>query len=507
MSASTEKKVRAEAVKAGTDKKTIAAQEAAKAAAKSKRKWTIGTIAIVLVIAFAIIINTGILYSKTTAVKINGVSYSPAQVNYYYGSAYSNFVNSYGSYASYFGLNTSNGISGLGTQTMSGSDKTWKDYFLEQAETQMAQIAAYSDYAKANSISVSDEKIAEIDEQIAEMKSMVTDYGYKDFNQFLEINYGKGVNEKIFREESIKAQLASEGYNYYVSTLQYSSEELAEEYASLNGDYDMVKYSVYTVNAEDTDADEAISEEELAAAEATANAIAASYNESEGSDYNARLNAALAANDIDAEVSTSTSQLSSVNDTYKEWIASQPAAGTAAVFSSADNEASYVVVFELYDNNNYEVGQVRHILVMAEADENGVYTDEAKAEAKAKAEEILEQWKSGDATEESFAALADELSDDSSEGGLYSTVDRYSYVPEFTAFALGSHNVGDTAIVYGESTSYAGYHVMYYVGKGPVYSDYIAENLLKNEAIDSWSAEITAPYEAVRAGGFRYAAV
>ena len=41
---------------------------------------------------------------------------------------------------------------------------------------------------------------------------------------------------------------------------------------------------------------------------------------------------------------------------------------------------------------------------------------ELKAQKKAEAEKIYQEWKDGDATEESFAALADKYSADSPEG-------------------------------------------------------------------------------------------
>ena len=58
MSASTERKNRAAAIAAGTDKKTLAAREAEEKARKSKRKWIIGTVAVVLCIALVLISET-----------------------------------------------------------------------------------------------------------------------------------------------------------------------------------------------------------------------------------------------------------------------------------------------------------------------------------------------------------------------------------------------------------------------------------------------------------------
>ena len=59
-------------------------------------------------------------------------------------------------------------------------------------------------------------------------------------------------------------------------------------------------------------------------------------------------------------------------------------------------------------------------------------------------------------------------------------------VEEFDAFCFDGHKPGDTGIVYGESGSYAGYHVMYYVGEGDLYSNVIAENDLRSADVEAW---------------------
>ena len=144
------------------------------------------------------------------------------------------------------------------------------------------------------------------------------------------------------------------------------------------------------------------------------------------------------------------------------------------------------------DDNHYKTANVRHILIRAEANDEGVYTDEAKAAAKARAEEILAEYESGEKTEESFAALAEQYSEDTgsnTNGGLYENVAKGQMVEEFDAFCFADHQSGDTGIVYGESGSYAGYHVMYYVGEGMLYSDYLADTELRNDATSAWIEE------------------
>ena len=101
---------------------------------------------------------------------------------------------------------------------------------------------------------------------------------------------------------------------------------------------------------------------------------------------------------------------------------------------------------------------VRHILLMPKAD-----TEESKAVCRQKAEELLEQWKNGEATEESFAQLANEYSEDpgsNTNGGLYEYVYQGDMVDTFDAWCFDeSRQYGDYGLV---ETEY-GYHLMYFV--------------------------------------------
>lgn len=103
---------------------------------------------------------------------------------------------------------------------------------------------------------------------------------------------------------------------------------------------------------------------------------------------------------------------------------------------------------------------VRHILFNVD-DKEG--SDE---KAKAKAEQLYESWKKGDATEDSFAKLAMENTEDTgsaASGGLYEAVVPGQMVTEFNDWCFDSaRKAGDTDIV---KTDY-GYHVMYFVKKG-----------------------------------------
>lgn len=65
----------------------------------------------------------------------------------------------------------------------------------------------------------------------------------------------------------------------------------------------------------------------------------------------------------------------------------------------------------------------RHILIQPEGkNDDGTYTDEAWAEAEKKANDLLTEWQNGEHTEDSFAFMAAENSQDPGSvenGGLY----------------------------------------------------------------------------------------
>lgn len=153
-------------------------------------------------------------------------------------------------------------------------------------------------------------------------------------------------------------------------------------------------------------------------------------------------------------------------------------AGDAKLIEDKDNGkyTVYVVVNPMY-RNDFKVRDVRHILFSTEEGKEGALSD---ADAKAKAEEILKEWKDGEATEESFGELAKKhsMDTDPSNGGLYEDVVKGKMVAEFENWLFSAKEKGETGIV---KTEY-GYHVMYYVGEAEDakwMTD--AETSLKNE--------------------------
>ena len=504
MSASTERKNRIAAREAGTDKKTIAAREEAEKKAKSRRRWTWGTIGVAVLIAAILLLNSGLMYTATTALTANGVKYSPAQVNYHYGNDYLNFRNQYGSYASMFGLDTSNGVKGLDKQDCPFTEGTWKDYFLSAAEDQMLQSKALLDYAAANGITLDESETAAVDAGFTGIDEAAKSYGYGSADKMMAANYGSGVTVKLVRGAYLDNALAAKALDAASAAFTYTDAQLEEAYAGYNGERDSFTFSYVQVEAHDHDNAEAeATEEQRAEAKETAEAVKAAYEAAAGEDFAARLETAAGTRGL-----TAAEQTMSGGSLYfaKEWLTDGTRrAGDVTVEESGDHV--YVVVFLSRDDNHYKTASVRHILVKAAAGEDGTYSDEAKAAAKAKAEEILAEYQAGDRTEERFAALAEKYSEDpgsNTNGGLYENIAKGQMVQEFNDFCFAPHSKGDTAIVYGESGSYSGYHVMYYVGEGKLYSSTIAEQDLRSADRETWLKELTDSYTTSEGFGMKF---
>ncbi len=503
MSASTERKNRQAAREAGTDKKMLALEKEAKEKARSKRRWTIGTVAVVVLIALVLLLNSPLVY-KSTAYSVGDRKYTTAEVSYYYANQYHTFANQYGSYAAMFGLDTSNGFKGLDKQDCPFTEGSWKDYFLDAAKGQMLQSKALLDYAASNGITLDESETAAVDASFAGIDEAAKSYGYGSADKMMAANYGSGVTVKLVRGAYLDSALASKALEAVTDSFTYTDAQLEEAYAGYNGARDSFSFSYVQIEAHDHENAEAeATEEQHAEAEASAAAVKAAYEESKEADFAARLEAAAAANGLSAaEQTLSGSGLSFA----KEWLMDGTRkAGDITVEESGDHV--YVVVFLSRDDNHYKTASVRHILVKAEAGEDGTYSDEAKAKAKARAEEILAEYQAGDKTEESFAALAEQYSEDTgsnTNGGLYENIAKGQMVQEFNDFCFAPHSKGDTAIVYGESGSYAGYHVMYYVGEGELYSNTIAEEDLRSADTETWLKELTDSYTTGEGFGMKF---
>ncbi len=535
MSASNKKKLRKEQESAKLTEKQLAAQKEAK---KTKLYTAAFVIVMVAILAVAIVVgvfhtitNSGIREKNTVALTVGDHEISNAELNYFYMDAVNNFYSSYGSYASMFGLDTTKPLNEQVVDETTG--KTWADDFLDSAKESVKAVYAMADAAEAAGFSLTEEQLQNIESNVSMLEIYATSYGYSSTNSYLKANYGNGASEESYLEYCRLTSLADAYYTEYTESLTYTDEDLRAKEAENFDAYSSYTYNTYYLAASrfleggttDSEGNTTYSDEETAASVTAAEEAANSLAEGEyasAEDFDAAI-AALAVNADSSASSTvyTATAYGSVSSVYQEWLTdSSRKEGDIACFENSTTSTNedgtetttvsgyYVVYYIGSDDNQFPLANVRHILVSYEGgttDENGntTYSDEEKAAAKTAAEDLLEQWKSGDATEDSFAALANEHSDDGdgTTGGLYENVYPGQMVTNFNDWCFdASRAPGDTGVV---ETEY-GYHVMYYVGDSDyTYRDYQIENDLRNADAEAWYNE-TVDAMTVTEGDLRY---
>ena len=520
MSASREKKSRQ--ALAGTDyvdPKVIREQEQRKSEKRSNRLYMIIAAIFVIVAVISIAWKSNFFQKKATALTIGDHEYTAAEVSYHYNQCYQSFVSQNSYFLSYMGLDVN---SSLRNQPYFGNEEgyTWFDYFMDQAQEQMILIQALNDSAAADGYVWTDEMQASLDASTEALKADVMASGYyTSFSQYLTTTFGSMMTESVFVEQSKASMLAQFYATEYAASLDYSTEKLESLYAADPNAYDKVAYESIRVSGSATsvtdasgntvdpsDADKAAAME---AAKLTAEKV---YDEMKAGKS---LESQAAANEeLYHTVSAGVSYYA--DDVLGEWLfdASRKA-GDTAVLKDESTSSYYVVAFGERFREDYNTVAIRHILIDVDetaldstADSYAADLQAKKDEALAEAEALLAQWKSGEATDASFAAMANEYSSDpgsNTNGGLYSQFPQGYMVEEFNDWCFDpARKSGDTGIVYGESTNYKGYHIMYFVNTDMPYWQVTASSTLMNEEVTAWYAEKTAGYMAVQENGMRY---
>lgn len=503
MSASQEKLIRKQQREEGTDKRLLAEKKAAEAKKRKERNWTIGGAVVIVLIAVVLLWNSSFLNGHFAAVKIGDQSYTAAEYSFFYNTTYNNFVSQYGDYISYIGLDTTKDPADQEYE----EGKSWADYFKESALTTMKEITALYGEAQKEGFVLSEEDQASLDSSLENVKTGYTGSGYDSADAYLAANYGKGCTVEVISGLLEKYYISQAYAQQKFDSYTYTDADLKAYYEENKDDLDQYTYISYLADgsvSEDTSdtaepsaspdaaAEDAAKAEAMAAAKKIADAIV------DGTSSSETFKQAVLAQTT-TEVSEATTQGSSLSEAYSDWL--KDASRKEGDKTVIETDTGYYALFFISrDDNNYKTINVRHILIKAVASEDGSYSDEAKAEAKSKAESLLAAWEAGDATEDSFATLANENTEDTgsnTNGGLYEGVYKGQMVTEFNdwCFADG-RKTGDTGIVFNQDSNYCGYHVVYYVGESDTtYADTLAEDGVRDSDYSAWKESVLANYE------------
>ena len=501
MSASSEKQRRLEAYEAKKLKKAELQREAEEKAKKSQLKWRLGMAAIALFVILSLVLNSALPY-RMTAVKIGDESLSAAEMNYFYANAYYQYYD----YMSIFGVDFSMPLEDQ--DCVLTEEGSWKDFLMETAMDNAKSMYTMYAAAVAEGFELSEAGKESVAHELEHLPEYAKNQGFSNVNKYLQAGYGTGVNEALVGEMMTMATLVSEYATAKYDSITYSEGEVKaffNENVDSFREYDVHYYYIAAETEEVTDAEgnttTAVVEGGIEAAQAAAEELAAKVSDE------ASFDAAVAAYKEGATVSHTHGYLkNSLNTAYSEW-ATDSAREIGDVTVATNDNGAYVVLFAGYSDNMYPSTAMRHILVKAvDEDGDGAYSDEEKATALAKVEEIEKEWLAGEQTEDAFAALANEYSEDAgsnTNGGLYEKIGEGDMVGEIDSFLFADgRKVGDTAILHGNNGSYDGYHLVYFLGEGMLYGLAQAESTMKEEAYNVWEASFVEGITAEPAGAY-----
>lgn len=413
--------------------------------------------------------------------------------NFYYASTYNSLKSQQEQYEQY-GLDMSQlGLDvdfseKLSKQTYTdketNKEMTWAEHLdemvLDAIESTYTYYLAAVEANGGEEPEITQDQKDQLEETIKSYTETANQYGYT-LSGYLVRAMGKGVTEKVFRTESIRQYIAS-NYKTELTTDVESKEYTADDVNKYKDEHtaDLLAVDIKLFEADSEDNAKAF-KDELKADGSNFAELAAKYSTD---DFNKK---AYTEDGFTTELGVTKAVLQSKQvaiataDPHEHEEGEEHSDDEEQTYSgldwlfSADRKAgdiyqhstSVVYVITPAAITNAETVNVRHILIAPETADDASVTDATDEQWKAaysKAEEILNNWKSGDATEDSFAELAKENTTDTGSqdnGGLYENVIPGQMVNPFSAWCFeAGRKTGDTAIV----RSAYGYHIMYYVG-------------------------------------------
>ena len=457
---------------------------------KEKKEERISTsVGIVFLVALVCLVASfpirTYLATHETYVVINGEEVNKVEFDYVYNTSKNNYITQYGSYLSYFGLDTSKDLS---TQ-MYSETLTWKDYFEQNAVESLKQNKALMAEAKAAGFTY--DTTDEYNTFKETIKTSAAAAGVSD-KEYVRSIYGSYATMGRI-EEYVKNDMVM---NAYYQKLQAdnapSDDEIQSYYEENKATYDSVDYRLTTIEAdlptepteladpvEETAADTTGSTDGTAATDSTQDTA---YQPSDAEIAKAMEDAKVLADDAEQTVAKDgeaheNEKKSSVNYLISDWLFDDARkAGDTTVITNDNSHCYYVVAFEKRYLDETPSADVR--VIIPTEDKTG--------------EEILEEWKNGAATEDSFAELCKKYTQDTSaveNGGLFEQVTKTGMTEELSNWIFdSSRQAGDTVAITVSDTTY----VLYYIGQDQPEWKINIKNTLVSDTMSQHMQDITA---------------
>ena len=457
---------------------------------KEKKEERISTaIGIVVLVALVCLVASfpirTYLATHETYVVVNGEAVNKVEFDYQYNLTKNNYITQYGSYLTYFGLDTSKDLS---TQMYSDT-LTWQDYFEQNAVESLKQNKALMAEAKAAGFTY--DTTDEYNTFKETIKTSAASAGISE-KEYVRSIYGSYATMGRI-EEYVKNDMVM---NAYYQKLQEdnapSDDEIQSYYEENKATYDSVDYRLTTIEAdlptepteladpvEETAADTTGATDGTAATDSTQDTA---YQPSDAEIAKAMEDAKVLADDAEKTVAKDgeaheNEKKSSVNYLISDWLFDDARkAGDTTVITNDNSHCYYAVAFEKRYLDETPSADVR--VIIPTEDKTG--------------EEILEEWKSGAATEDSFAELCKKYTQDTSaveNGGLFEQVTKTGMTEELSNWIFdNSRQAGDTVAITVSDTSY----VLYYIGQDQPEWKINIKNTLVSDTMSQHMQDITA---------------
>lgn len=431
------------------DRKVQKRQEQKK---KDQRDKKIGTVVgVVLVVALVCLIASFPIRSYMMVhqnfIEINGEEISRVEFDYNYNVVKNNYMDQYGSYMAYFGLDVN---SDLSTQQYS-DNLSWQDYFEQQTVDSMLRSKALKAQAEAAGFTY------DVDAEYANFKQGVADKAKEQGvseKELLQQMYGSlatfGRIEK-FAKESIYVNAF---YTQVSDEKAPTDDAIQTYYEEHTQDYDSVDYYQTVIKAElPTEPTELADPVEETDSTDTTSSEDTAYQPSDAEIEKAMADAKALTADAEDKVTTDGElkeggKYSGTSSLIRDWL-----------YDASRKEGDSTIIEDNNGHQYYVISFVKRYLDQTpSADLHIIMATDGNGQT------ILDDWKNGDATEESFAALADlhnEGTSLSAEGGLYEKVTpsgTYASIAEW--MSEEGRTAGDTTVI---DTEDGNQYVVYYV--------------------------------------------
>ena len=193
------------------ERKAAAAAEADKKNRSFRRNAIIVAVIFVVLIAFALLVNSNYFYTHTTALTVGSTKYSPAEVNYFYRSTYNgiyqNLYNQLGDSTSMI-LDRNTPLDQQLYPYGEDENMTWADAIKDAAQQDMVRVTALYDAAvRAGRTLTADEQSA-VDSDLAQMTTYATGNGYASQNEEKEATrLREEVEDAKYRALTLSSEL------------------------------------------------------------------------------------------------------------------------------------------------------------------------------------------------------------------------------------------------------------------------------------------------------------